>query len=215
MPNENEREQTEKNEISPVEQAPETADEEETPETPEQKLAPAKEFLEWVELFAYSVVFVIVLFSFVLRIAVVNGPSMEKTLIDGEVLLVSDLFYEPTPGDIIVFQSNTILNNEPIVKRVIAKEGQVVDIDFDTWTVYVDGAALDETYVNFEEGVPMNASNYEYPMTVEPGKIFVMGDNRNHSTDSRSWMIGQVDTRFVLGKLICRLLPVGKFGAVD
>lgn len=188
--------------------------------TPEEEAAErtksaAKELFEWVELFAYSVSIVIILFTFICRIAVVSGPSMEKTLFDREVLLVSDLFYEPKQGDVIVFQSNTILDNEAIVKRVIATEGQTVDIDFENWIVYVDGEAIEEPYINFEAGRYMNGSDYSYPLTVEEGKIFVMGDNRNHSTDSRDDRIGQVDTRFVLGKVLVRILPFDTFGIID
>ncbi len=174
----------------------------------------AKEFFEWIELFGYAVAVVIVLFTFVCRIAVVSGPSMEKTLFHGEVLIVSDLFYEPKPGDVIVFQSNTILNNEAIVKRVIATEGQTVDIDFATWTVTVDGVALEEDYVNFIRDQYMNGSDYSYPLTVEEGKLFVMGDNRNHSSDSRDSRIGQVDSRFVLGRVLFRFLPLDKIGMI-
>lgn len=176
---------------------------------------PARELLEWVEMFSFAVALVVIVFSFVCRFAVVKGPSMEKTLYDGEVLIVFDLFYEPKQGDIIVFQSPTILGNDPIVKRVIATEGQVIDIDFQNWVVTVDGVPLDESYVNNLLPEVMHGSDYLFPQTVEKGKIFVMGDNRNHSTDSRSMLIGQVDTRYVLGKLITRVLPLQKAGAVD
>lgn len=177
--------------------------------------AGAREILEWAELFGYAVIFVIVLFSFFCRIAVVSGGSMEQTLFDGQGLVVSDLFYEPKQGDIIVFQSNKILDNEAIVKRVIATEGQTVDIDWTNWIVTVDGVPLDEPYVNYEAGRGMHAGGYTFPMTIEKGKIFVMGDNRNHSTDSRSILVGQVDKRYVLGHVLFRFLPFSEFGAVE
>ena len=204
---------------NPLGQAEDTEDEEELL-TPEEEAAArtksaAKELFEWVELFAYSVTIVIILFTFFCRIAVVSGPSMENTLYDREVLLVSDLFYEPKQGDVIVFQSNTILDNEAIVKRVIATEGQTVDIDFENWIVYVDGEAIEEPYINVEIGRYMNGSDYQFPLTVEEGKIFVMGDNRNHSTDSRDNRIGQVDTRFVLGRVLVRIFPLGAIGIID
>ena len=204
---------------NPLGQADETEEGEEllTPEEEEaaRTKSAAKELFEWVELFAYSVTIVIILFTFFCRIAVVSGPSMENTLYDKEVLLVSDLFYDPKQGDVIVFQSNSILDNEAIVKRVIATEGQMVDIDFKNWIVYVDGKAIEEPYINFEEGRFMNSSDYSFPLIVEDGKVFVMGDNRNHSTDSRDNRIGQVDTRFVLGRVLVRIFPLSVFGVID
>ncbi|MBQ4290338.1 MAG: signal peptidase I [Clostridia bacterium] len=175
----------------------------------------AKEAAEWMELLAFSVAVVILIFSFFCRIAVVDGPSMEQTLYDGQILMVSDLFYEPKQGDVIVFQSPTILGNKAIVKRVIAVGGQTVDIDFDTWTVTVDGVPLEEEYVNYMKQISMDReSRLSYPLTVEEGKLFVMGDNRNNSTDSRSVLIGQVDERFVLGRVLFRLFPLSSFGTI-
>ena len=169
--------------------------------------------LDWTEIFVFSLTFVLLLFTFVLRLAIVSGPSMENTLHQGETLVVSNLFYTPKQGDIIVFQSPTSSFEEPIVKRVIATENQLVNIDFETWTVTVDGKQLDETYVNREIG-SMLGSDLSYPYTVPEGMIFVMGDNRNHSTDSRSFEIGSVDMRFILGEVKCRLFPIAKFGTV-
>ncbi len=187
----------------------------EAEEPPKDPMWAPKELLEWLELFAYSVAAVLLIFTFICRVAVVSGPSMEKTLHEGQILLVSDLGYEPRRGDVIVFQSNEIYDNEAIVKRVIATEGQTVDIDFDTWTVTVDGVALEEDYVNFIEGVRMRGSDFDFPQQVAPGHIFVMGDNRNHSADSRSAEIGQVDSRSVLGKVLVRIFPLNTFGSID
>ncbi|MBR7137101.1 MAG: signal peptidase I, partial [Clostridia bacterium] len=114
------------------------------PDKPEKQTLVTTLF-EYLEIFVYSALIVVLLFTFATRLTRVVGPSMEDTLIQGEGLLVSNLFYEPEPGDIIVFHELGAYN-EPIVKRVIATEGQVVDIDFATWTVKVDGEVIDESY---------------------------------------------------------------------
>jgi len=85
--------------------------------------------------------------------------------------------------------------------------GQTVDIDFENWIVYVDGEAIEEPYINFEAGRYMNGSDYSFPLTVEEGKIFVMGDNRNHSSDSRDSRLGTVDSRYVIGKAVLLVFP--------
>jgi signal peptidase I len=140
------------------------------------------------------------------RIVIVSGPSMNATLIDGDtLLLLSNIFYtDPKPGDIIVASKESFKNGEPIIKRVIATEGQEVDIDFTAGIVYVDGVPLEEDYTltptNLEEG-------NRFPMVVDDGCIFVMGDNRNMSKDSRNPEIGLIDRREVLGKAMFLLLP--------
>ena len=140
------------------------------------------------------------------RIVIVSGPSMNATLIDGDfLLLLSNIFYtDVQEGDIVVASKDSFKNGEPIIKRVIATEGQVVDIDFDAGIVYVDGVALQEDYTltptNREEG-------NSFPMTVADGCIFVMGDNRNVSKDSRNPEIGLIDKREILGKAIFLLFP--------
>ncbi len=139
------------------------------------------------------------------RIVVVSGSSMKNTLLDGDyLLLLSNTFYpQPQAGDIIVASKDAYEHGTPIVKRVIATEGQVVDIDFALGTVYVDGAVLEEPYVSSE----MIFEGVNFPLTVDDGCIFVMGDNRAVSQDSRSYVIGQIDCREVLGKAVFLFWP--------
>ena len=186
-----------------------------------------EEIFDWVEIFSGAFLTVILLFTFIFRLVTVQGPSMELTLHGGnpsyigaeskDRLLMSNLFYTPKQGDIVVIQVPNPKYDMPIIKRVIATEGQTVDIDFDNWIIYVDGEALDEPYVNREANVRMEMGDIIYemlPITVEEGKIFVMGDNRNHSSDSRSSSIGQVDVRNVVGRALLRVFPINKFGVV-
>ena len=167
---------------------------------------------DWLEVIVLSAAFALILFTFVMRVAVVDGDSMNHTLHNQEVLIISDLAYVPENGDIIVFSSPNY--PEPIVKRVIAVPGQTVDIDFETWTVTVDGKVVEEDYVNRVPG-SMNRSDMEFPLTVPEGKVFVMGDNRNESLDSRNSRIGLVDERYILGEVKIRLFPLDRFGKVD
>ncbi|MBO4938304.1 MAG: signal peptidase I [Oscillospiraceae bacterium] len=154
----------------------------------------------------YMLAAIIITLLLFFRVVIVSGPSMYQTLWDGDwLLLVSNLFYqEPEFGDIIVASQDTFNDGEPIVKRVIALEGQTVDIDFQEGIVYVDGVALEEDYTytptNMQEGMT-------FPLTVDEGCIFVMGDNRNKSKDSRNPEIGQVDKREVLGKAVFLIFP--------
>lgn len=173
----------------------------------------SREVYGWLESFAITVTVILVIFTLFIRTAYVDGDSMKNTLIDKETLAVSNLFYTPKQGDIIVFQAPDSTVEGGIVKRVIATEGQTVDIDFRTWTVTVDGVALDEPYV-LNDGFTMHKGNVDFPVTVPEGCIFVMGDNRNGSSDSRSTNIGFVDTRYVFGRVLFRITPFDKFGAV-
>jgi signal peptidase I len=154
----------------------------------------------------YMIAIVMVVFMLLFRIVIVSGTSMYSTLYDGDWLLVtgSVLYKDPQVGDIIVASKDSFNDGEPIIKRVIATEGQTVDIDFEAGIVYVDGVALQEDYTytptNVQEG---NA----FPITIADGCIFVMGDNRNNSRDSRHPDIGMIDTREVLGKAIFLMFP--------
>lgn len=161
----------------------------------------------------YILAAITLIFVFFVRLVGVNGDSMLPTLHDGDYLalqsnvLMGDLEY----GDIIVARKLSFENGEPIVKRVIATEGQTVDIRFDEQgigTVYVDGMPLDEPYIREEMVVYYNGSSAtQLPLTVEENCIFVMGDNRNHSSDSRFIQIGQIHLDQVLGKVLYIVFP--------
>lgn len=155
----------------------------------------------------------ILVFLLLFRVVVVSGTSMNSTLLDGDyLLLLSSTFYQdPQYGDIIVASKESFDNGAPIVKRVIATEGQVVDIDFIKGVVYVDGVALDEPYTLTPTTV---SEGMRFPLTVEEGCLFVMGDNRNGSKDSRHPEIGLVDKREVLGKVFFLFVPGTNEGEV-
>ena len=185
-------------------------------------------FFEWVELFVFSFALVLVVITLFIRHAPVDGTSMTHTLEDRDLVLVNELFYTPKQGDIVVVQSQTHGFAEPLVKRVIAVGGQTVDIDFDTWTVYVDGEEIEEDYVRYLDRSTMNDVEKDYakrpgtlsmlsegmtfPKHVPEGYVFVLGDNRNNSLDSRSPGVGLIDSRCVVGRVFCRLFPFNKIG---
>ena len=154
----------------------------------------------------YMLMAVLILFLLVFRVIVVSGDSMKMTLLEGDyLLLLSNTFCgEPEYGDIVVISKKSFDDGAPIVKRVIATEGQTVDLDLTEGIVYVDGAALEENYIN---NPTISSWGTEFPLTVEENCIFVMGDNRAVSKDSRDPEIGQVDCREVLGKAIFLMMP--------
>lgn len=174
------------------------------------------DILDLIELFVVALGVIMIVFTLLCRISFVQGSSMETTLLEDDVLLISDLFYEPKVGDIVVIQAPGVDNGKAIVKRIIATEGQTVEIKADG--VYVDGEKLSETdgslhyTVNFS---PWEADQYKYtPMslTVGEGELFVMGDHRSVSLDSR--IFGTVDQRCVIGKVYFRILPFSQVGSV-
>ena len=147
----------------------------------------------------------VLMFTFVARVIVVSGPSMENTLIGGDLILVWSVGYTPKKGDVVVLTQERY-QEDSIVKRVIATEGQQVDIDYGTGTVYVDGQPVREDYIKERMNIPSYGEGINH-VTVPEGCIFVMGDNRNHSADSRYPAIGIVDTRCVIGRGLLVMFP--------
>ena len=162
---------------------------------------------DFAELFVFTLAAVIILLSFVFRHSVVDGDSMMNTLQDGEHLIISDLFYTPERGDIVVFEDYSTTLRKPLIKRIIAIEGDTVKIV--GHSVYVNGELLEEDYIFVDYAYPQHVIE----LTVGEGEVFVMGDHRNASTDSRSF--GTVDEDAILGKVILRFYPFSKFGKVD
>lgn len=164
-----------------------------------------RDLYEWTQALVCSVLAVVLLFTFIIRLIAVDGHSMVPTLQDKDrLLVVSSLLYDDyKKGDIVVLRKETFLK-DPIVKRVIATAGQTVDVDFSEGKVWVDGELLDEPYINeltfLEEGT-------EFPLTVPENTVFVMGDNRNHSNDSRDSRLGTVDVRYVIGRAVLLAFP--------
>ena len=172
----------------------------------EKQTAKGRDLYEWVQSLVGSVLVVVAIFTFVIRMMGVDGHSMLNTLQHGDRLLVvnSMLYHDYQYGDIVILRKNGVFDDDPIVKRVIAVEGQTVDIDFAEGIVYVDGEALDEDYIREPT---YTAEGTEFPLTVPEGSIFVMGDNRNGSSDSRDYRLGTVDTRYVIGKAAFLIFP--------
>ena len=178
----------------------------------EKQTAKGRDLYEWVQSLVGSVLVVVAIFTFVIRMMGVDGHSMLNTLQHGDRLLVvnSMLYHDYQYGDIVILRKNGVFDDDPIVKRVIAVEGQTVDIDFAEGIVYVDGEALEEDYIREPT---YTAEGTEFPLTVPEGSIFVMGDNRNNSTDSRSQFVGFVPRDAILGKAVFRI-SLDDFGSI-
>lgn len=184
------------------------------------------EVYEWMDAVIAAIVAVVLIFTFLFRVVGVEGKSMLNTLYNFDKVIISDLMFEPEYGDIVVISRNYLNDetidkenqNEPIIKRVIAVGGQTIDIDKDTGEVTVDGAGLNEKpYLEKEDGYISKTdpkTNFEFPLVVPEDHIFVMGDNREHSLDSRSSEIGMVDKRYVLGHAVLRVWPLSSFGSL-
>ncbi len=192
-------------EPSPAGQAPDAAPEGEAGAKARRDTSGGKELYLNIRVLAVMMTVFVLMFTFVARIIVVSGPSMENTLIEGDLILVWSLGYTPRQGDIVVLTQESY-QEDSIVKRVIATEGQRVDINYDSGVVLVDGKALEEDYTKEAMHMPSYGEGINH-VTVPEGCIFVMGDNRNQSADSRFPSIGIVDTRCVIGHGIAVIFP--------
>ena len=176
-------------------------------------------------LIAWSVVVLMLLFILAFRLCTVSGPSMENTLKNGEMLIVNSLCTSYEQDDVIVFHEVASSSEKTLVKRVIATGGQTIEINFDTCVITVDGEIYADTHSVLKNRLTDRIINeyhiradYSYDSetgifraTVPEGALFVLGDNRNNSRDSRSSSIGFVDERTVLGRVVLRLRPFTVF----
>ena len=170
-----------------------------------------KDVYDWIQSLMIALIICVLVFIFFFRVIDVSGNSMNPTLLHGDKMLVSDILYRPKAGDVVVFKSDSYDPNKALVKRVIATEGQEINIDFLNGIVYVDNQPIEEPYI---AELTTTKSDFIGPQTVPEGCVFVMGDNRNASTDSRKSEIGMVDERMILGKVYFVIYPLGELGWV-
>ena len=174
--------------------------------------ASSKETYDWIQCLLVALIICVLIVMFCVRVIDVIGASMNPTLFNGEKMLVSGLFYKPKVGDVVVFKKDEYDPNKLLVKRVIAVEGQEINMDFENGIVYIDGVAIAEDYISEPT---YNKLDFIGPKTVPEGCVFVMGDNRNASIDSRKTEIGMLDNRLILGRAYCVVYPVSQFRIID
>ena len=183
-------------------------------EAPEERGSFKLDLYYWMQALAMALIFLILTFTLLGRVIRVEGSSMVPTLHENDLMLLQSIAYTPKQGDIVVLRKPSLMS-VPIVKRVIAVGGQHVTVDYNNSRVYVDGVALDEPYINEVMRDPLSPFLTVLDVDVPEGSIYVMGDNRNHSSDSRDERLGTVDTRYVLGRAFWVLVPFGHFGAIE
>ncbi len=186
-------------------------------DTKQKKQKSASNVFEYVETFCFALAAMVLLFMFVFRLVTVDGTSMSETLAHNDKLIISNMFYTPQTGDIVVINRSS--DAKPLIKRIIATGGQTVKMDFKNWQVWVDGVLLDETYVTLRPDAEMRTGVFTDKYTdggicefvVDDDCIFAMGDNRNNSLDSRYY--GFFECHEIVGRVVLRLSP--RFGTVD
>lgn len=179
---------------------------------PEEQATLGQSLYSWLQAVVPVIIGIVLVFTFVGRLTPVDGPSMEPTLWHGDMMVVRSLGYTPKQGDVVVLTKPFENITGPIVKRVIAVGGQTVEIDYAANTIYVDGEEIPQDYIL----EPMEQKSWQTisTITVPEGEVFVMGDNRNVSNDSRNPDLGTVDTRYILGKAELVLFPFGDLGLI-
>lgn len=185
-----------------------------------------RDLFDWLQLLVIVLVIIVGTFTFIVGIIGVDGSSMYPTLHHQDMMLVQRLAYEPQAGDVVVLRKDGTFEDRALVKRIVATGGQTVYIDYTANSITVDGVVLEEPYINYEYdptygddpmalhyGLDSQYVNREF--TVPEGSVFVCGDNRNHSSDSRSPELGMVDERYIIGKVLMVFFPLTNFGIVD
>ena len=212
--------QDEKLPADPV--SPEQLGAENTPKVKEDWL---QNLFEWLQLLVIVLVVIVGVFTFVGSIIGVDGSSMYPTLHNRDLMLVQRIAYTPEQGDVVVLRKDGTFDDEALVKRIIAVGGQTVYVDYDANTITVDGQVLDEPYLNYEydqaygddfmaERTDLDPDYVNREFTVPEGCVFVCGDNRNHSSDSRSMALGFVDERYIIGRVLLVFFPFSHMGLI-
>lgn len=186
------------------------------------KSTKSSSLFEWFDSIIKALIIILVLLTFLFKVCTVVGNSMNNTLYNNERIVISNFLYTPKENDIIVFHQTGEVLNEPCVKRVIATGNKWVKIDYDNKILYVssdnifneDDIVEESSYAFFDSGNYRHQSG-EYEIYVPEGKLFVMGDNRNNSLDSRYNSIGLIDEKTVLGKVIFRMSPSDRIGVIN
>lgn len=177
-----------------------------------QEILNRRETYDWIQCIISALIICVCIFVFCIRVIDVNGTSMEPTLHNGNKMLVSGIFYKPHYGDVVVFKKDTYDPNKALVKRVIAVAGDEINIDFDKGIVYVNGEPVDEPYIN---EITSTKIDFIGPKEVPENCVFVMGDNRNASTDSRDSRIAMVDSRTIIGRVYYVIFPLNELRMVE